>query len=587
MTTSFRRRALLFLLAIVFAARTTATARPPSRTRYNVLIVSLDSVRRDLLGSYGYRSALAPGLSPSPRLDRLAGEGVLMTEAYASAPWTLPSHISLMTGEAPMVHLVENDLQRLPPARHTLAEILRSGGWRTAGVFSGPYLEPLWGFDRGFERYHAAYGLSVAHATAKVARLSAAVEDALHDGSRRRADALNWKRRTLYEWVRNLSHGDVSSDTVTTAALGELERLAGGADPWFLFVHYFDPHYDYIPPAPWDTRFDPGYHGTVDGHGFFSNPAIAVPDPDDPDRWLRRVGARDLDHVRALYAGELGWVDAHVGRLLDRLDALGVADRTLVVVLADHGDEFFEHGGIGHRRTVFDEVLRIPLLLRLPGVLPRGRTVDGLVSIADVFPTVLDLLGVRTVTDLGATSFAGLLRGARDRAPRSVFARLVRLRDGFMTVDGTQRVPARLVIVEEAFRTGSIKIVRRRRWPFGPAGLPAALAQSIYEASDEAYRQEQLAWVDLERSPGEAPDAFSTDFGPPAARAALDAFMALYARLTARASLRFDSAEPLGTPLRQKLTGLGYVEAEDDGSALPVRAFVLPLPGDTSTHLAE
>jgi arylsulfatase A-like enzyme len=227
-----------------------------------------------------------------------------MLDAWATSPWTLPSHISLMIGEPTMVHLVENDLQRLPPWEPMLAEILQRAGWRTAGTFSGPYLDPLWGFDRGFdrgfERYRAAYGRVVDRLSRKVAQLTAGVDAARAAGERRHADRFNWKRREVYRRVRDEAHNDVSSDLVTRGALADLDELAPGAAPWFVFAHYFDPHYDYVPPAPWDTRFDPAYRGDVDGRAFFTNPRIAVPDPEDPDRRQRRLGDRDLAHVRAL-----------------------------------------------------------------------------------------------------------------------------------------------------------------------------------------------------------------------------------------------------------------------------------------------
>src|SRR5262249_50258027 len=148
------------------------------------------------------------------------------------------------------------------------------------------------------------------------------------------------------------------------------------------------------PPPPYDRRFDPEYAGTMTGVDFIHDPLVATPDPAAPDAMIRHVGERDLEHLVALYEGESAWVDEHVGRLLDRLDALRLARRTLVVVVGDHGDEFFEHGGVGHHRTLYEEAIRVPIVLRLPGVLPEGRAVRGAVSVADLMPTVLEAAGV-------------------------------------------------------------------------------------------------------------------------------------------------------------------------------------------------
>lgn len=570
---------LAILLAIVLAVLASplpATARPAPPRKVNVLVVSIDSLRRDTVGAYGARLPHAPDASPSPVLDGLAATGVRFTDAYASSPWTLPSHVSLFTGQAPMVHEVETDLQTLGPAHPTLAELLRARGWATAGVFSGPYLEPHWGLGRGFDRYRAMYGREVAEASAALGELDAAIAAADRRGEAARASELRWTRRTAYERVRALSHGDVSSERVTQAALEDLDRLAAGDAPWLLFVHYFDVHYDYVPPAPWDTRFDPGYAGTLDGRGFLGNPRIAEPDPAGLDTVHRRVSARDLEHVQALYAGEVAWVDTHVGRLLERLAARGAADHTLVVVLSDHGDEFFEHGGIGHRRTVHEEVLRIPLLMRLPGVLP-AKTVGGAVSLADVAPTILEVAGVPPPPELSGRSMLPLVRGGEDPASRTLVSRLVRIYDGSTTLDG-KAIPVRLATVQEAFRRGPIKILRRRQWPLFPATLSLAERATLEPLADEQFRQEEMVWVDLERHPTEGPGAWQRDFAEPRAAAALAAFQERYALLRAR---RRAATAPAPSPqLREALEGLGYVQPSDEQARAPRDGFQLPPPGD-------
>jgi hypothetical protein len=198
-----------------------------------------------------------------------------------------------------------------------LAEVLRRAGWRTAGTFSGPYLEGLWGFDRGFERYRAGYSRIVEHLSRKVTVLNDAITAALARGDRQRADVLKWKRREVYLRVRERSHVDVTSEAVTREAIADVEEFARGTAPWFVFVHYFDPHYDYVPPPPWDTRFDPAYRGAVNGHGFITNAAIAVPDPADPDRRERRAIATSRTCAPCTPASSPGWTTTWAGSSRD------------------------------------------------------------------------------------------------------------------------------------------------------------------------------------------------------------------------------------------------------------------------------
>ena len=525
--------------------------------RYNVLLVSLDTVRQDFLGCYGHRPRRAPDADVSPNLDALARQGVRMQDAYASSSWTLPSHLSMMTGQTPVVHSVDTDLQAFGGPQSTLAEVLRRHGYRTAGVFSGPLLEPLWGFGRGFERYRRAYG-----------------PDAMRFAERHDADPTppgEDEREARDVWLR-----DVSSPRVTATALEELRELARQPAPWFLFVHYFDAHNDYLPPPPYDTRFDPGYAGPISGTRVLADPLLSVRASDDDDEFVRRASDRDLDHLVALYEGEIAWVDAHVGKLLAELDALAVTGRTLVIVVSDHGEEFFEHGGLGHRRTLFEEVLRIPLLLRLPGVLPAGKVVPGPVSTADLMPTVLDLLDLpERQAWSGSRSFVPLIDGADDPQQRNVLSRLVRFRTGTATVDDGTQVPERRVTVSEVFRQGPIKLSRVRTWPQFATTAAVAVRARLEASAEREYRSEHLTWIDVERFRSEPAADQSSSFDAPAARAALADFQARYRELLA---LRQPAASAHVAPhVGSALRALGYVGAGELAAGMDLG---IPVPGE-------
>ncbi len=281
-----RTAALLFALTALVGC-----AHEPDR-RPNVLLISLDSVRRDMLGCYGARFA---GRSPSPNLDRLAAQGVRIENALSSTSWTLPAHATLFTGVSEFVHGVEQDGQRLGEEFPTLAEHLRDAGYRTAGVYSGPYLDPRFGFGRGFERYRAGYGPELAAAARQAAlaleRVRATAQTDAGETSARAQNLAAVEENARAERALEVaSHRDSSAHAVSDLVLAEL----GASDerPFFLFAHYFDAHYDYVPPPPFEREFDPDYAGAADGRDFVRRLAA-------PER-----SAGDVQHLRALHAGE-------------------------------------------------------------------------------------------------------------------------------------------------------------------------------------------------------------------------------------------------------------------------------------------
>jgi arylsulfatase A-like enzyme len=546
--------------------------------RVSVLLISLDSTRHDLLSCYGYESPYAPGVPSSPHLDRLAAEGVVFEQAYATTSWTLPSHMTMLSGQPELVHAVDHDYHRPHAAMPWVPSVFADAGYHTAGFFSGPYLDPHFGFERGFERYEACYGpaLTAASEEAAAARANLVAAEAAGDpvaiaAARREAGRLAGK-------VDTLSHRDRSTATVVDAALSAIERAHDEERPFFVFAHFFDPHYDYVPPVEFD-RFDPDYQGTLDGHDFMRNPALSEPDLSGPGLRKRVVDDRGLDHMRALYAGEMAWTDSEVGRLLARLDELGLRERTLVVVTADHGDEFFEHGGLGHRRTLFEEVTRVPLILRLPGTLPAGKRVDALASTLDLAPTMLDLVGLDTPPEVVSTSLRDVIDG-RDGAERTATGRIVRvygLEVGLQSAAGPVRVPARLVRIAESFRRGPIKVTRTREWTEAQPGATPEQARALAARAGREVAEDRLLWIDVVAHPDERPEDHSTDFDDPRAKAALQAFRAQYEQLLAQrraGALAADNEAFSGA-----LDALGY-GGDDAHRSMTSEEFELPPPGD-------
>ena len=333
------------------AREDTSESEPP-----NVVLISVDSLRPDHLGAYGYPK------NTSPRIDKLAAGGAIFANAVSSSSWTLPAHAALFTGLSDSVHGCDDSNRRLDNSRLTLAERFRELGYRTVGFFAGPFLHPTFGLAQGFERYIDCS--SYADQSKQVALDSGNLDTAeIVDASHR--DVTNPRVvAQVKQWLANYQNDDPQA-------------------PFFMFVHLWDVHFDFVPPPPYDTMFDPGYQGTLSGENFFRNPAV------NP-----RMSRADLDHILALYDGEIAWTDHHIGKILDDLAAGDLMDNTIVALVSDHGEEFFEHEGKGHRFTLYDEVIRIPMILWYPKKIPAGTRVEASTSITDIFPTLLDLSGL-------------------------------------------------------------------------------------------------------------------------------------------------------------------------------------------------
>lgn len=336
-----------------------------STTRPNVILISIDTLRADHVGCYGYPK------DTTPHLDRFAAEGVQFRKVICSFPSTLPSHMSILTSLYPDVHgVIAKDMLKLmikekdwglspfgisltdtaesaptlDVASPTLAELLREAGYRTAGfVRSCVWMDAKYGFDRGFQLY--------------------SVTD-------ENAEQLN---KRVFAWLADQ-----------------------GSEPFFLFLHYYDVHSDwerlpYDSPAPYDRMFLHPDQGTFPGCGegtcasqyllALNNKGVLLP-------------SEERDYIKGMYDGGIRYTDHHVGELLQEVDRRGLRENTLVVVTSDHGEEFQEHGKFLHCQ-VYNECIAVPLLMRYPGAIRPGSTVSTLVETIDIMPTILDLTGIK------------------------------------------------------------------------------------------------------------------------------------------------------------------------------------------------
>jgi arylsulfatase A-like enzyme len=344
----------------------------------NVLLISLDTLRADHLGCYGYQR------DTSPNLDKFAKEGVLFENMTAASSWTVPSHMSLFTSLYPSVHGVESVEKQLGDGVPTMAEILAEHGYITAAFVTGPSLNHAMGFHRGFQLYDDfTLGLMEEN-------------DLFHD--------LDAGKSGINQVP--------TCHIMTNLATAWLRQHA--EERFFLFVHYWDCHCDYIPPPPYDKKFDPNYRGPEDGRNLSARQAELELNASPEVR----------KHLMALYDGEVAWTDDNVGKLLATLAQLKLSEKTLVIIFSDHGEGFWEHGKILHGSSLYEELIHVLWLMRWPGVLPVGVRVKGNVSHVDVLPTLLGLLNFPKPPGKHGVDLSGVCLGKAEVPDRPVFSEL-------------------------------------------------------------------------------------------------------------------------------------------------------------------
>ena len=339
----------------------------------SLILVSIDSLRADHCTPYGYQPPLAPSESTTPFLQRLATEGVVFENVSAPTSWTLPSHVSLLTGMHPVEHGVRNRYFRLAGDTEHVAGRLQKAGFQTAGFYSGPFLHADWGFDQGFDRYEGAVPyLQDPEITRVLANPDRGLVG-LHDASHRDRQCSEHVIEAAIEWLDSC----------------DPQR------PFFLFLHLWDPHYDYEPPLDYAERFSPRAGARRTLRGFMES----------MDRWE----GDELAEIVALYDAEIRYTDDQLARLFRHLETTRGTERCAFVVTSDHGDEFFEHDAKGHQKTLFEEVVHVPLVLWAPDHLPAGQRIPATVSLCDVAATGLELAGVDTWSQRSGRSLLPLL----------------------------------------------------------------------------------------------------------------------------------------------------------------------------------
>ncbi len=325
-----------------------ATETAPPR---NLLLITLDTLRADHLGAYGYDRPT------SPELDSFAARATVFEDATCSIPTTLPSHVTIFTGLRPSQHGVRRNGQAPERDLLTVFDLLAERGVATGAVIGSQVVGPKYLEGLGFG-------------------------DVLFPGSQRQYQA--------------------RAERVTNHAATWIERR--GSEPFALWVHYYDSHEPYAPPAPFARRFDRGYDGDLPNA---LDVKTLVGFNDDAGASL---SAADLAHVTDLYDAEIAYLDAHLGRLFQRLEALALMDETAVVIVGDHGQAIGENGFFGHGLRLLEPVVKVPLIVRLPGRTAVAR-VTAPVETIDLLPTLLEVFGLDSPGELPGISWLPALDG--------------------------------------------------------------------------------------------------------------------------------------------------------------------------------
>lgn len=382
----------------------------------NVLIITVDSLRPDHLGCYGYERAT------SPNIDRLAKRGVLFTQAISQSSWTSPSMISLLTSLYPPSHGVDSRGKSLPEGVRTPIEVLGENGYAVPAISYLLSIVPNYA-NLGFE---------------------------------------HTEEKDIYSWLEK-----------------------NFQKKFFLWYHFFSQHLPFDPPPPYDHLFDP--------KDYLASEATLEKVKMIRENVVIRKGEfdlvkEDMPLIISLYDGEIRYVDTKIGEILDKLEELGLEDRTIIVLTADHGEELMDHGFIGHASTslagtLYDEVIHVPLIISYPKGLPQGVIVDTEVQSIDIMPTVFDILGIPMEPIAEGRSLLPLIEGRDYSYVKSAFSET--------TLCGWQRP-------EEEEERGRVRAIRSDGWKLIFNRSPGGDSYELYNLKDDPGELENLVDVEIE-----------------------------------------------------------------------------------------
>ncbi len=392
--------ALVVASLLPAAGTTVRVENPGAGLSRNVVLIVLDALRYDHLSQNGYAR------ETTPQLDALAAEGVVFENAQAQAPWTKPSTATILTSLYPSTHGVNPMASAVPPSVALLPEMLRRYGFRTAVFTANYFITPEFGFDRGTEHFYSS----------RAPRLPQLMLGHLLALTGDRVRPLGTIVEALVKLERTTRGGGAPAGGLSAEGLVRAFWTWShgiGNDRFFAYLHFMEPHAPYNPPAPYDRLFMPEH--LVGRPKVINFPEFTGFLPFDPGR---PASADSLASMIALYDGGIRLADYWVGELVRDLKQRGLFENTLILVTADHGEEFYDHGGWGHGQSLYEELLHVPLILCGPEMEPaRSRRLPNVVRHVDLVPTILDVCGLPVPEELAGQSLLPIVRGEEPEEP--------------------------------------------------------------------------------------------------------------------------------------------------------------------------
>ena len=398
------------------------------KNKKNLILISISTLRYDHCSMAGYHR------NTTEAFDKFASENIYFTNAFATSSWSMPATGSVFTSEYPSQHGAKDIYAKLNNDNYTLAEVLTDNQYYCAGFCCNHRLTADAGFSQGFDLYDDY--------TAEIMLESISDSNEPFDISYYRTnDLIN---KAAIRWLNNNSH-----------------------QPFFLFVHYFDNHIPYLPQRPYDELYTEGYKSAIDFTRVHREPLHS-----------NRPADNDLDYLIALYDGQVKQTDDDLGLLLKYITDANLAENSVIIVMGDHGEQFYDHGRSSHH-DIYDELVHVPLAMSLPA--GKSKKIDALVSTTDIMPTILDLLEIQIPTKLEGRTMLPVISGQAET-----------LHD-FIFIEYTGQA----IKDKYAFRTDRLKYVftEDQQYIYDLVNDPAEQIKILAENFDDKTKKQQQVFI--------------------------------------------------------------------------------------------
>jgi len=445
----------------------------PQETPKNVILISLDTLRADHLGCYGYSRNTSPGI------DKLAKDSAVFLNTFATSPWTLPSHVSLLTALNCINHQVYNSDEKMDPSIKTLADFLRSKGYLNSAITGGGYVSGIFGLNKGFDSYH--------------------VRGQLNDSS--------------------------SAERAAQGVLGFIERNKDRN--FFFFLHSYQIHSPYFSPPPYDEMFlakDAEWKKVNLGELRLNH-----------QHRFKPLSDKKRQNIIDLYDGEIRYTDEKlITPIVDKLKSLELYDDTMIILTADHGEEFYEHNSWAHSHSVYDETIKVPMIVKFFNSEHAGRKIDKFARIVDAMPTILEALNIDHSGHYmdGESLFSLLLDNSEGTEERVFLSELA-------PYAGENRIPRKMAINQ-----GRNKLIINEEFS------PESLAYYVFPPPEI----QKMEIYDLTNDSKELLNLFEKE--PSLARRLIDFMNARYKQ---NKQVKANKAK-IDEELNEQLRALGYIE---------------------------